>query len=57
MSVSVSDSPTQNLTPSTRQAQAALETVQREIAACALCVEAGFIPDHCQFFTDMPGSG
>ncbi len=28
----------------THDAQAALETVQREIAACALCVEAGFIP-------------
>src|SRR5215213_9785444 len=43
MSVSVPDSPTQNLTPSTRQAQAALETVHRAIATCTLCVEAGFI--------------
>ncbi len=33
----------QDPSPST-QRQAALETVQREIAACMLCVEAGFIP-------------
>ncbi len=30
--------------PDTHDAQATLETVQREIAACTLCVEAGFIP-------------
>jgi uracil-DNA glycosylase family 4 len=35
---------TQDLRPNTREAQSALEIVQREIAACALCVEAGFIP-------------
>jgi uracil-DNA glycosylase family 4 len=30
--------------PDTHDAQATLEIVQREIAACTLCVEAGFIP-------------
>ena len=30
--------------PDSQDVQAALERVQREIAACALCVEAGFIP-------------
>jgi uracil-DNA glycosylase len=35
---------TRDLPPDTRDPQAILETVQREIAACALCVEAGFIP-------------
>jgi uracil-DNA glycosylase family 4 len=34
---------TRDLPPDPHDAQAALETVQREIAACALCVEAGFI--------------
>jgi uracil-DNA glycosylase family 4 len=55
MSVSVPDSPAQNLTPSTRQAQAALETVQREIAACTLCVEAGFIPRSLPIFHGHAG--
>jgi uracil-DNA glycosylase family 4 len=53
--VSVSDSPTQNLTLSTRQAQAVLETVQREIAACTLCVEAGFIPRSLPIFHGHAG--
>jgi uracil-DNA glycosylase family 4 len=35
---------TRDLPPDTHDAQAVLESVQREIAACALCVEAGFIP-------------
>jgi uracil-DNA glycosylase len=35
---------TRDLPSNTHDAQAILETVQREIAACALCVEAGFIP-------------
>jgi uracil-DNA glycosylase family 4 len=50
MSVSISDSPTRNLTPDTSHAQVALEAVQREIAACTLCVEAGFIPRSLPIF-------
>jgi uracil-DNA glycosylase family 4 len=50
MSVSISESPTRNLTPDTSHAQVALEAVQREIAACTLCVEAGFIPRSLPIF-------
>jgi uracil-DNA glycosylase family 4 len=35
---------TRDLPPDTHDAQVVLESVQREIAACDLCVEAGFIP-------------
>jgi uracil-DNA glycosylase family 4 len=35
---------TRDLPPDTHDAQAVLESVQREIAACDLCVEARFIP-------------
>jgi uracil-DNA glycosylase family 4 len=38
------DSAIQHQTPVTRHAQATLEIVKREIAACTLCVAAGFIP-------------
>jgi uracil-DNA glycosylase family 4 len=44
MTSSLSELVTRHLPPDTHDAQAVLETVQREIAACALCVEAGFIP-------------
>ena len=46
----VSDSAIRNLIPITRHAQATLETVQREIAACTLCVAAGFIPRSLPIF-------
>jgi uracil-DNA glycosylase family 4 len=43
--VLLSDLPTYRLADSRLSSdQVALEAVQREIAACALCVEAGFIP-------------
>ncbi len=35
--------------------QVALETVQREIAACTLCVEAGFIPSSLPIFHGHAG--
>ena len=47
--------PYRNLIPVTSHAQAALETVQREIAACALCVEAGFIPRSLPIFHGHAG--
>jgi uracil-DNA glycosylase family 4 len=50
-----SDSPTRNLTPSALHAQATLEIVQREIAACTLCVEAGFIPRSLPIFHGHAG--
>jgi uracil-DNA glycosylase family 4 len=52
MGVSISDShsPTRNLTPSACHVQAVLEAVQREIASCTLCVEAGFIPTSLPIF-------
>jgi len=46
----VSDFVIRNLTPVTCPAQAALATVQREIAACTLCVTAGFIPRSLPIF-------
>ena len=46
----VSDSVIRNLTPVACPAQGALETVQREIAGCTLCVEAGFIPRSLPIF-------
>jgi uracil-DNA glycosylase family 4 len=55
MSVSISESATQNLTPSTPHPQAVLETVQREIAVCTLCVEAGFIPMSLPIFHGHAG--
>jgi uracil-DNA glycosylase family 4 len=55
MSVSISDSPIQNVTPSARHTQAALEAVQQEIAACRLCVEAGFIPTSQPIFHGRVG--
>ena len=44
MTSSPSEITTQNGSLDSQAVQALLETVQREIAACALCVEAGFIP-------------
>ena len=44
MTPSTSELTTPPLSLHNQDVQAALETVQREIAACALCVEAGFIP-------------
>jgi uracil-DNA glycosylase len=51
----VSDTAIRNLTLSTRHAQAALQTVQREIAACTLCVEAGFISTSLPIFHGHAG--
>ena len=44
MTSSPSEIVTQNGSLDSQAVQALLETVQREIAACTLCVEAGFIP-------------
>src|SRR5215203_1183803 len=44
MTPSLSDSATRNSTLDPRDLQATLEVVQREIGACTLCVDAGFIP-------------
>ena len=46
----VLDSAIRNLIPINRHAQATLETVQREIAGCTLCVAAGFIPRSLPIF-------
>ena len=46
----VSHSAIRNPIPINRHAQATLETVQREIAACTLCVAAGFIPRSLPIF-------
>ena len=48
--LSLSDTAIRTLTPNTRDRQTALEAVQREILACALCVEAGFIPTALPIF-------
>ena len=50
MTPSPSELITRDPPPDTHDAQATLETVQREIAACALCVEAGFIPRSLPIF-------
>ena len=40
----LTDLGSRDLPPDTQDVQATLELVQREITACTLCVEAGFIP-------------
>jgi uracil-DNA glycosylase len=50
MTPSPSEFITRDPPPDTHDAQATLETVQREIAACALCFEAGFIPRSLPIF-------
>src|SRR5918998_5970898 len=42
--VVLSELPTRDLSADPHDAQATLNSVQREIAVCTLCVEAGFIP-------------
>jgi uracil-DNA glycosylase len=46
---------TQNLPLDTRDPQTALEIIQREIAACTLCVEVGFIPAALPIFHGHAG--
>ena len=55
MPPSLADSATRNLELGSRDRQTALETVQREIAACTLCVEAGFIPISLPIFHGRVG--
>ena len=50
MTYSPAELTTRDLPLDSQDVQAALESVQREIAACALCVEAGFIPTSLPIF-------
>ncbi len=50
MTLSFSDPATHHQRLGSNDLQTALEAVQREIAACTLCVEAGFIPQSLPIF-------
>ena len=55
MTPCLSDLAIRELPTDSHDAQAALETVQREITACRLCVEAGFIPSSLPIFHGHAG--